>query len=74
MTHHLHSPAARVAGGSIPILGAPSASAAAAGARQRASYHLIAVERHGDLWSVKARARGLELGGVAIVERQAPAV
>ena len=74
MSHRLASAASRTEGGSIPIIGAPSASAAASGARQRASYHLIGLARSGERWRVTARARGLELGGAEIVEREAPAV
>jgi 3',5'-cyclic AMP phosphodiesterase CpdA len=70
MTHHLLSPAARVAGGRIPIIGAPSISSAASGPRHRAAYHLIRLYRSGALWRVEARARGLMPGSAAIGERE----
>ena len=59
MVHHLASPAARVEGGRIPIIGVPSAIATSAEPRHRAAYHLIRLERHGANWRVSARARGL---------------
>ncbi len=74
MIHHLASPAARVEGGRIPIIGAPSASSASTDPRQRAAYHLVRLERVGEVWRVSARARGLELGGGAIRESEALAI
>ena len=74
MTHHLPSPATRIAGGRIPILGAPSVSSGAAAPRQRAAYHLITLMRTGENWRVEARARGLLPGSGAIGEREALAV
>ena len=72
MIHRLASPASRVEGGRIPILGAPSASSASANPRQRAAYHLVGVERAGEFWRVVVRARGLQLGGAEIGEREPP--
>jgi len=74
MTHYLPSPATRIAGGRIPILGAPSVSSGAAAPRQRAAYHLITLTRAGEGWRVEARARGLMPGSAAIGEREALAV
>ena len=74
MVHHLASPAARVEGGRVPIVGAPSASSASSDPRQRAAYNLLRLERAGDLWRVSARARGLAQGGGEMGERVAPAV
>ena len=74
MIHRLASPAARVEGGRIPILGAPSASSASADLRQRGAYHLVRLDRAGELWRVQVRARGLQLGGGEIGEREAPAL
>jgi 3',5'-cyclic AMP phosphodiesterase CpdA len=73
MIHRLASPATRVEGGRIPILGAPSASSASADPRQRAAYHLVRFERAGEHWRVQVRARGLQLGGAEIGERESPA-
>ena len=68
----LPSPAALTVGRTIPILGAPSAAAAARDPRARAAYHLVRLERaSGGLWRVSARARGLALDGEAIGERAA---
>ncbi len=74
MVDHLASPATRVEGGRIPIIGAPSASSASTDPRQRAAYHLIRLERAGEHWRISARARGLALGSGEIGERTAPAV
>ena len=74
MSHFLASPASRVESGRIPILGAPSASSASADPRQRAAYHLSALERAGDLWRLRVRARGLQLGSGEIGAREAPAL
>jgi 3',5'-cyclic AMP phosphodiesterase CpdA len=74
MTHHLASPATRIAGGRVPILGAPSVSSGAAAPRQRAAYHLITLARTGEGWRLQARARGLLPGSGAIGEREPPAV
>jgi 3',5'-cyclic AMP phosphodiesterase CpdA len=74
MSHFLVSPASRIEGGRVPILGAPSASSASADSRQRAAYHLIDLDRAGDHWRLRARARGLQLGGGEIGAREAPAV
>ena len=74
MSHFLASPASRVEGGRIPILGAPSASSASTDPRQRAAYHLVTLDRAGDLWRLRVRARGLQLGGGEIGAREAPAV
>ena len=74
MTHHLPSAATRIAGGRVPVIGAPSVSSGAVAPRQRAAYHLIRFERAGDGWRVEARARGLLPGSAAVGEREAPAV
>jgi len=74
MVHHLESPASRIEGGRIPILGVPSAIAASPDLRQRAAYHLIRLERAGEFWRVGVRARGLLPGRNEIGEREAPAV
>lgn len=75
-THKQHarslpSQAARTVGGMVPVLGAPSAAAAAHDPRTRAAYHLVRIEREGGLWRVSARARGLALDSEAIGERDA---
>jgi 3',5'-cyclic AMP phosphodiesterase CpdA len=77
MTHHLPSAATRIAGGRVPVIGAPSVSSGAVAPRQRAAYHLIHIERAGqggNAWRVEARARGLMPGSAAVGEREAPAV
>jgi hypothetical protein len=74
MVHHLESPASRIEGGRIPILGVPSAVAASADLRQRAAYHLIRLERAGQFWRVGVRARGMLPGRDEIGEREAPAI
>jgi 3',5'-cyclic AMP phosphodiesterase CpdA len=70
----LPSRKARTVGGAVPVLGAPSASAAVHDPRQRAAYHLVRVEREGELWKVSARVRGLALDSEAIGEREALAI
>ena len=74
MVHHLASPASRIEGGRIPIIGVPSAIAASPDPRHRASYHLVRLERDGALWRVGVRARGMLLGRDEIGEREAPAL
>ena len=71
----LPSRATRAAGGFVPVLGAPSAAAAARNPRYRAAYHLVRLDREGGAWRVSARARGIMApGGRAIGEREALAV
>jgi 3',5'-cyclic AMP phosphodiesterase CpdA len=70
----LPSHSARTTGGKVPVLGAPSAAAAAHDPRYRAAYHLVRLEREDGLWRVSARARGLALDSKAIGERAALAV
>jgi 3',5'-cyclic AMP phosphodiesterase CpdA len=65
----LPSRAARTVGGAVPVLGAPSAAAAARDPRYRAAYHLVRLDREGDRWRVRARARGLAAESGAIGER-----
>jgi 3',5'-cyclic AMP phosphodiesterase CpdA len=72
MIHLLASPAARVEGGRIPVLGAPSASSASADPRQSGAYHLVRLDQAGERWRVQVRARGLQRGGGEIGEREAP--
>ena len=67
----LPSRAARTVGGAVPVIGAPSAAAAAAHPRYRAAYHLVSLNREGDRWRVAARARGLAPEGASIGERAA---
>jgi 3',5'-cyclic AMP phosphodiesterase CpdA len=67
----LASRAARTVGGAVPVLGAPSAAAAARDPRYRAAYHLVRLERDGERWRVSARARGLATESAAIGERDA---
>ena len=74
LVRSLPSGAARTLGGAIPVLGAPSAAAAAHDPRYRAAYHLVRLTREGELWRVSARARGLALDSQAIGEREALAV
>ncbi len=73
MAHRLASRATRNALGFAPALGAPSISSAAADAAHRACYYFVALDREGGRWRTAIRARGLELGGEAIAEREAPA-
>jgi 3',5'-cyclic AMP phosphodiesterase CpdA len=78
-THKQHvrslpSRAARTVGGDVPVLGAPSAAAAARDPRYRAAYHLVRLQRDGERWRVSARARGLALESGAIGEREALSV
>jgi 3',5'-cyclic AMP phosphodiesterase CpdA len=70
----LPSRAARTVGGAVPILGAPSAAAAARDPRYRAAYHLVRLDREGERWRVGARARGLAPESQAIGERAALSV
>ncbi len=70
----LPSRAAKTIGGTVPVLGAPSAAAAAHDPRYRAAYHLVRLERDHGLWRVTARVRGLAPGGKDIGEREALAV
>jgi 3',5'-cyclic AMP phosphodiesterase CpdA len=70
----LPSRAARTIGGAVPVLGAPSAAAAARDPRYRAAYHLVRLDREGDRWRVGARARGLAPESQAIGEREALSV
>ncbi|MBV8439417.1 MAG: metallophosphoesterase [Hyphomicrobiales bacterium] len=75
LVRSLPSRAARTIGGAVPVLGAPSAAAAAHDPRTRAAYHLVRLElEQGRLWRVTARVRGLALGGEHIGEREALAV
>ena len=67
----LPSGATRTVGGAVPVLGAPSAAAAARDPRYRAAYHLVRLDREGEHWRVSARARGLAPQGGAIGEREA---
>ncbi len=67
----LPSRAARTVGGAVPVLGAPSAAAAARDPRYRAAYHLVRLDREGERWRVGARARGLAPESGAIGEREA---
>jgi 3',5'-cyclic AMP phosphodiesterase CpdA len=67
----LPSRAARTIGGAVPVLGAPSAAAAARDPRYRAAYHLVAFDREGERWRVSARVRGLAPESGAIGEREA---
>ena len=70
----LPSRAARTVGGAVPVLGAPSAAAAARDPRYRAAYHLVRLDRQGERWLVSARARGLAPESGAIGEREALSV
>ncbi len=74
MAHHLPSPASRIEGGRIPVLGVPSAVAVSPDLRQRAAYHLIRLERAGEFWRIGVRARGMLPGRDEIGEREAPAI
>ncbi len=74
LVRSLPSRAARTIAGHVPVLGAPSAAAAAHDPRYRAAYHLVRLVREGGLWRVTARVRGLALDGDAIGEREALAV
>jgi 3',5'-cyclic AMP phosphodiesterase CpdA len=78
-THKQHvrslpSRAARTISGTVPVLGAPAASAATHDPRTSAAYHLVRLELEQGLWRVTARVRGLALGGEHIGEREALAV
>jgi 3',5'-cyclic AMP phosphodiesterase CpdA len=73
MAHRLPSRATRNGLAFVPVLGAPSASAAAADAIHRACYYLIRLEREGAGWRTDWRARGMAMGGREIGEREAPA-
>ena len=55
----LASSAARTVGGTVPVLSAPSAAAAASYPRYRAAYHLVRLDREGERWRIGARSRGL---------------
>ncbi len=74
LVRSLPSRATKTVGGRVPVLGAPSAAAAARDPQYRAAYHLVRIERDGLRWVVSARARGLALDSDAIGEREALAV
>jgi 3',5'-cyclic AMP phosphodiesterase CpdA len=74
MVHYLPSPATRREGGLVPVIGAPSASAASHDPRQRAGYYLVRIERAGPHWRVGARERGLLFESALIGEREAPRI
>ena len=74
LVRSLPSRAAKTVGGRVPVLGAPSAAAAAHDPRYRAAYHLVRLDRDGERWRVSARVRGLALDSEAIGEREALAV
>jgi len=66
----LPSRAARTVQGGVPVIGAPSAAAAARDPRYRAAYNLVRLERDGERWRVGARARGLSAESGTIGERE----
>jgi 3',5'-cyclic AMP phosphodiesterase CpdA len=70
----LPSRATRTVGGAVPVIGAPSAAAAARDPRYRAAYHLVRLDRDGERWRVSVRARGLAYENGAITERAALSV
>ena len=70
----LPSRAAHTEDGTVPVIGAPSAAAAARDPRFRAAYHLVRLDREGKRWRVSVRARGLAPESGAIGEREALAV
>lgn len=70
----LPSRAALTENGTVPVIGAPSAAAAAHDPRFRAAYHLVRLDRDGERWRISVRARGLAPEGGAIGEREALAV
>ncbi len=72
LARRLASRGARNAAGFVPVLGAPSASAAAPDAEHRACYYLIRLDREGGQWRTQWRARGMAMGGREIAEREAP--
>jgi 3',5'-cyclic AMP phosphodiesterase CpdA len=74
MAHRLPSRATLNAVGYVPVLGAPSVSAAAPDATHRACYYLVRLDREDGLWNAQWRARGPAMGGREIAERQAPQV
>lgn len=74
LVRSLPSKAARTLTGMVPVIGAPSASAAVRDPRQRAAYHLVRLDREGDRWTVSTRVRGLAADSDAIAERAALAV
>ena len=74
LVRSLPSRGTRTVGGVVPVLGAPSAAAAARHPHYRAAYHLVRLRREGERWRVSARARGLSLDNEAIGERAALSV
>ena len=70
MINHLPSRATRCANGRAPVVGVPSASAAAADPRYRACYYLFRIERAGEHWRVSARCRGMMPDSAEIGERE----
>ncbi len=74
MGRRMPSRATRNALGFVPVLGAPSVSAAAPDAVHRACYYLVALDRDGEGWRTSWRARGLAIGRADIAERDAPAI
>jgi 3',5'-cyclic AMP phosphodiesterase CpdA len=55
---YLESGASRAPGGRIPIIGVPSASSLSHAPRYHAAYHLLRLEKQGEIWRVSGQARG----------------
>lgn len=73
MANRLPSREARNAAGFVPVLGAPSISAAAPDALHRACYYLIDLSREGPQWRTSWRARELSQHSGEIADREPPA-
>ncbi|MDE3174635.1 MAG: metallophosphoesterase [Pseudomonadota bacterium] len=72
MANRLPSPASRNAAGFVPVLGAPSISAAAPDPLHRACYYLIDVAKEGAQWRTSWRAREMSRGSGEIADRAPP--
>jgi len=70
MLHHLPSPATKLSGGKVPVIGVSSCSASARDAKHRAAYYLIHLERAENQWRLSARARGPMPGSGEIGEHE----
>ena len=74
MAQALPSRGTRNVAGVVPVLGAPSISAAAPDAAHRACFYLIDIDRERDGWRVDWQARGLAMDGAGIGPREAPRI
>ncbi len=70
LLNFLPSRATFCAGGRVPVIGVASCAAHTREPRLSAAYYLIGLERAGDAWRLRVRARGLQPGGPEIGEHE----